>query len=141
MPGALPASQSAVPARAPPPVAIQAGEPHAPPGSVWECVVNGQRTFSDAPCGIKAMIRPLSEINRMDATPVYPAVSYQPRYPDYYPDDDAAPADPDATNSVNNVYIRRHGVSMDDQRRHEHPKPPHHPNPPHQHDHGSPKRN
>jgi hypothetical protein len=89
------------------------------------------------------MLRPLSETNRMDATPVDPSASYQPRYPDYYPDDEAASADPDnpgATDYVNNVYIRRHGVSMD-QRRHEHPKPPHHPNPPHQPDHGSPKRN
>jgi hypothetical protein len=39
------------------------------PRRVWECVSNGQKTFSDAPCGVGSTVRELSPINRMNATP------------------------------------------------------------------------
>lgn len=41
-----------------------------PRGQVWECVVNGQRTFSDVRCGAHSTIRQLSQLNIMDAEPV-----------------------------------------------------------------------
>src|SRR5271167_1622368 len=70
----------ATPAPTPPPAPIQAPptmQPAAqdglPPGSVWECVVNGERTFSDAPCGARSSIRQLSELNLMDSAGVPPA--------------------------------------------------------------------
>jgi hypothetical protein len=47
-----------------------------PPGQVWECVVNGQRTFSDVRCGASPSVRRLNQLNIMDATAVYPVVPY-----------------------------------------------------------------
>lgn len=64
------------------------GVPTPVPRKVWECAVNGQRTFSDSPCGTTSMIRQLSETNRMDPTPVPPTVTYynppSPRYASNY---------------------------------------------------------
>jgi hypothetical protein len=40
-----------------------------PRGQVWECVVNGQRTFSDVRCGAHSSVRQLSQLNVMDAEP------------------------------------------------------------------------
>jgi hypothetical protein len=58
-----------------------------PSGQVWECTINGQKTFSDNPCGDKASLREIGPINRMDPTPVprharsfVPESSYQPEY-------------------------------------------------------------
>jgi hypothetical protein len=69
-----------------------------PPSSnrIWECSTNGQRTFSNSPCGEKSTVREIGPINGMDPTPVLPPTrSYgpQPNYePDYvYPSD--APAE------------------------------------------------
>jgi hypothetical protein len=46
------APKSDVQAAALPAIAVQATSQQAlPPGRVWECAVNGQRTFSDSPCG------------------------------------------------------------------------------------------
>jgi hypothetical protein len=56
------------------------------PRRVWECAVNGHRTFSDSPCGTTSTIRQLSETNRMDPTPVPPPVTYyNPPSPSYAP--------------------------------------------------------
>jgi len=49
-----------------------------PPGQVWECVLNGQRTFSDSPCGDRPAIRQLSEVNTMAAVPAGRAPRYLP---------------------------------------------------------------
>lgn len=57
-----------------------AATPRQPPASqVWQCVANGQKTFSDSPCGAVTSVRQLSEVNRMDAAPVARA----PAYPAY----------------------------------------------------------
>jgi hypothetical protein len=56
------------------------------PRRVWECAVNGHRTFSDSPGGTTSTIRQLSETNRMDTTPVPPSVTYyNPPSPSYAP--------------------------------------------------------
>jgi hypothetical protein len=47
-----------------------------PAGQVWECMVNGQRTFSDVRCGTQSSIRQLSPVNVMDASFVTPSVRY-----------------------------------------------------------------
>src|SRR5271165_3786377 len=52
-------SAPAAPVQAPP-TAQPAAQDGLPPGTVWECIVNGERTFSDAPCGARSSIRQLS---------------------------------------------------------------------------------
>ena len=42
--------------------------PMEPTNRVWECTINGQKTFSDAPCGDKSSVREIGPINRMDPT-------------------------------------------------------------------------
>jgi hypothetical protein len=62
-----------------------------PQGSVWECVLNGQRTFSDAPCGVRPVIRQLNPLNRMDSSA---AVAYDSYDSDSVVDaSDQSPAD------------------------------------------------
>ena len=43
---------------------------------IWQCVNNGQKTFSDSPCGADASVHQLSEINRMDSTAAANATAY-----------------------------------------------------------------
>jgi hypothetical protein len=65
---------------------------------IWECTINGQKTFSDNPCGDKASVHEVGPINGMDPTPIRPNVrsnvpepSYQAAYQggqeDSYPDE------------------------------------------------------
>jgi hypothetical protein len=56
---------------------------------IWECTINGQKTFSDYRCGDKPSLREIGPINIMDPTPILPrSRSYvpessgQPRYSD-----------------------------------------------------------
>jgi hypothetical protein len=69
-------------------IAVTAGSaaaapPTAPSSQIWECTTNGQRTFSDKPCGVKSSLRELNPINGMDPTPILPpARSYQPPFVD-----------------------------------------------------------
>jgi hypothetical protein len=37
---------------------------------IWECTINGQKTFSDHRCGDKASLREIGPINIMDSTPI-----------------------------------------------------------------------
>jgi hypothetical protein len=84
---------------APPPARAATGGAHSPqlaaatrtplpPGQVWQCVIDGERIFSDAPCGAHASIRQLRELNVMDSPP---AQSYAYAYP-YAPVSAPAPA-------------------------------------------------
>ncbi len=102
------------PVQAPPTMqpAVQDGPPA---GSVWECVVNGERTFSDAPCGAHSSVRQLSELNLMDSAqfPPAPYVGYDPRYTtsvadQYTPDvgNDSYP-NPDVVLIQRNLKLRR----------------------------------
>jgi hypothetical protein len=54
-----------------------AAPPMQPSSRVWECTINGQKTFSDAPCGDKSSVREIGPINRMDPSPI---LSYAPSY-------------------------------------------------------------
>jgi hypothetical protein len=78
---------------------------------VWECTINGVKTFSDNRCGHKASLREIGPINIMDPTPILPYsrpdvpessgqpdYSYPGQQADSYPSDqqsadDAYPAD------------------------------------------------
>ena len=55
---------------------------------IWECAINGQRTFSDRRCGEKPSLRKIGPINTMDPTPIFrsnpsyePQSSYAAEYP------------------------------------------------------------
>jgi hypothetical protein len=83
---ALPPSpaEPALPAAPAPAVAARptqsATAPAAPINQIWECTTNGQRTFSDKPCGDKPSLRELNPINVMDPTPTLPPTrAYQPQ--------------------------------------------------------------
>jgi hypothetical protein len=96
-----PAPAQAVPAPAPVPAPISAAaqiqtatplQTATPPiersSQIWECTINGQKTFSDNPCGGKASLRTIGPINTMDPTPIFrstpsyePRSSYAPEYP------------------------------------------------------------
>jgi hypothetical protein len=82
-----------LPPTAPPPAQPQAiamqplTQPQAAAGQIWECTTNGQKTFSNNPCGEKSSLREIGPINTMDPTPVFSQPrSYQPD-PRYVQDD------------------------------------------------------
>ena len=87
-----------------------------PPGNIWECVLNGQRTFSDAPCGERPSIRQLSELNLMDSTGIPPAVLYDPPRTGYAP----APDDQIAPDSLNDTYSNLQVISINERKWREH---------------------
>jgi hypothetical protein len=67
---------------------------------IWECTINGQKTFSDYPCGDKASLREIGPINIMDPTPILPrSRSYvpessgEPRYSDPSQQADSYPSE------------------------------------------------
>src|SRR5271163_3306803 len=64
---AAPPPSSPATAAAPAPRVAAAARPQLPPGQVWQCVIDGGRVFSDAPCGEHASIRRLSDLNVMDS--------------------------------------------------------------------------
>jgi hypothetical protein len=78
---------------------IQTATARVEPGSrIWECTTNGQKTFSDKPCGDKPSLHELGPINGMAATPVLPYARSYPaesgRQPEYY-----YPGEQDASDS------------------------------------------
>jgi hypothetical protein len=102
LPATLPAIAAPAPASAerasPPPVAaapVQAmipTPPTEPNVKIWECTINGIRTFSNRSCGDKPSIREIGPVNTMESTPVFPfdrayrpESTYQPDYPDSNP--------------------------------------------------------
>jgi hypothetical protein len=141
---ALPAIALPAPApeRAPPPpvaaAPIQAMTP-APPTEptvkIWECTINGLRTFSNKSCGDKPSIREIGPVNTMESTPIIPfdrayrgQSSYQPDYPDY--------PYSSAQDSPDSSYPVVVGIPYRDRRRSDHEHQPH------GHDHGpSPRKN
>jgi hypothetical protein len=133
-PPAVPIAVSAppVPATAPPPDPslaldpVQAGgAPMASANQIWECTTNGQRTFSDKPCGGNATLREMNPLNVMNSAPpsppMYPYPSQSGSEPDYYY--------PDAQDAVNNSYPVVLGYPYAVRRKPEHIERPYHPHP------------
>jgi hypothetical protein len=59
----------------------------APGAQIWECRTNGQKTFSDKPCGDKPVLREVSALNIMNPTPILPTRYYEPEpEPSYAPE-------------------------------------------------------
>ena len=82
--------------------------PPLPTGQVWQCIREGHKTFSDAPCGASATIRILSEVNVMDPDPRGPIhatrrVAYV-AYPAAYRDDRSTVDGADAATAADPVY-------------------------------------
>jgi hypothetical protein len=115
--GAAPTSMPAAPIATPVPAA--AGTPasaSAPPaasvelpaGEVWQCIVNGQKIFSDKRCGNGASVRQIGDLNVMDvpAAPQAPYGVYRSGYGGApYPSSAPYPDDQDDTgSSAGDVY-------------------------------------
>jgi hypothetical protein len=124
----LPAAPAAASERAsPPPVAaapIQAMTPTPPTEpnvKIWECTINGIRTFSNKSCGDRPSIREIGPVNTMESTPVFqfdrayaPESSYQPDYPDSSPQE-----------SPDSSYPVVVGIPLRERRRSDHAHQPH----------------
>jgi hypothetical protein len=123
---------------APPPVPVPSAMPAAatvppptveatpPTNQIWECTINGQRTFANHPCSGNSALREFGPLNTMQATPLLPpARTYEPQtgYPaeTYYPDAQYPP-DISYPIMVATPFIERR---------------PNHWHPPHGHDHGT----
>jgi hypothetical protein len=140
-PAGVPApAPAAAPGQAPVAGQIQTLAPPTEPGSqIWECTINGQKTFSDNPCGDKPVLREVGPINGMDPAPLLPRArslapesGYRPEYT--YPGEqvDSYPDDQQSANNSYPVYI---GIPYREHSR------PDHGHRPHNHDHGPPRRN
>jgi hypothetical protein len=106
-----------------------AARPQLPPGQVWQCVIDGGRVFSDAPCGEHASIRRLSDLNVMDSPQQGDAYPYS-YAPMQAPAATPAPADDSgyadySTPDVPWVYgrARQHYIPRHDTRVHPLPHP------------------
>jgi hypothetical protein len=111
---------------------------------IWECTINGQKTFSDYRCGDKASLREIGPINIMDPTPADPrsrsyvqessgqpsysdasqqADSYpteQPSADDSYPADDPNPMDDSYPMFIGNPFGERRRPDHEERRRSDH---------------------
>jgi hypothetical protein len=76
-------------------------------GHVWECTTNGQKTFSDNPCGAKSTLREISPINIMSSASARPlARAYGPQS-NYAPDSNYSPEsnnEPEPSYAPDNSY-------------------------------------
>jgi hypothetical protein len=123
-----------------------AARPLLPVGQVFECFANGQRIFSDAPCGAHSSIRQLAELNVMDSSPVAPLERHYhaPPYPQsptdqnapYYAPDYGANYGPDyGPDYANDLYSGPQVIMLRERPRRDHfPRHDSHP-------HGSPRKN
>jgi hypothetical protein len=84
-----------------------------PPGQVWECVVNGQRTFSDVRCGATPSVRRLNPLNIMDATAVHPGMPYD-SYPPYDAQYSAPSGDENGQDFVNDAYAGQEVITINE---------------------------
>jgi hypothetical protein len=92
-----------------------------PPGDqIWECTIDGVKTFSNKRCGTAAVLRDVGPINVMDPAPVASNVHwYGPNSndaPDYYYSDAPQP--------VESAYPVVVGIPYLERRRPEHPHQP-----------------
>ena len=95
---------------------------------IWECVIDGQRTFSDKRCGEKPSVRKIGPINTMDPTPAFRSNSSYERQSSYvaeYPE----PSEQQLADNSYPVYV---GVPYHERRRpdrahpsHDHGRTPH----------------
>jgi hypothetical protein len=130
-PASVPApAPTAVPAQTLVAAQIQTVAPPVEPSSqIWECTINGQKTFSDNPCGDKSALREIGPINRMDPTPILPHArasvpesSYQAEYSNPGEQVDSYPGDQQFGYNSYPVFI---GNPFHERRRPDHGHRPH----------------
>jgi hypothetical protein len=88
---------------------------------IWECAINGQRTFSDRRCGEKPSVRKIGPINTMDPTPIFrsnPSYERQSSYITEYPE----PSEQQLADNSYPVYV---GVPYHERRRPDRAHPSH----------------
>jgi hypothetical protein len=117
-----------------------AAAPTEPNGHVWECTIDGQKTFSDSPCGDRSSVREIGPINGMDSTPILPhARSYaaEPNYrPDYPYPGEQEESNPSQQGFAGNSYPVLIGIPL-----REHGRPDHRRRPQGHSDRPPPRRN
>jgi hypothetical protein len=109
---------------------------------IWECTINGQKTFSDYPCGDKSTLHEIGPINIMDATPIpphsrsympessgQPGYSYPSQQADSYPSeqqaaDNSYPVDDSYPVFVGNPFGERSRPDHKERRRSDHEHQP-----------------
>jgi hypothetical protein len=88
-------------------------------GQIWECTIDGLKTFSDKSCGKRSSLREIGPINTMESTPVYDVVrSYDPvsNYSPDYPYPSAQESDDYGYSAPSGAYV--HGIVRPDYRHH-----------------------
>jgi hypothetical protein len=101
------------------PRAQDRSSPPLPAGEVWECLTNGERVFSDAPCGAQAAIHEIRSINTMNTG----AAIQVAQHPAWLPPPDAAyataPAGQESSDDWNGVYGYPAAIGIAPHRRHD----------------------
>jgi hypothetical protein len=117
-----------------------AAAPTEPGDHVWECTIDGQKTFSDSPCGDRSSVREIGPINGMDSTPILPHArsyaaepNYRPEYP--YPGEQEE-SNPSQQGFAGNSYPVLIGIPL-----REHGRPDHRHRPQGHSDRPPPRRN
>jgi hypothetical protein len=113
--------------------ASASGGPQLPPGEVWQCIVNGQKIFSDKRCGNGASVRQISDVNVMDVPAPGPYNMYRPGYAGApYPVGPSYPDDEDDSGLDSDSYVGQQIIVARERARREHHRQDNHPQqPPH----------
>src|ERR1700722_892653 len=124
-----------VPTLAAAPLPAQTPSQPSAANQIWECTIDGQKTFAGKPCGGKSTLREVGPINTMEAAPLLPpSRSYQTQSgypPDYYPGPPDYPGSQDSADSAYPFVVVRPFVER---------LRPEHTHRPHGQDRGTPAR-
>jgi hypothetical protein len=107
-------------------------------GQIWECTINGQKTFSDNPCGERSSLHEIGPVNGMDPTPILPRArshapessdrpeySYQGNQPEYSSQGDQEDSAAGGQQFANGSYPVFVGIPVREHRRPDHEHRPH----------------
>jgi hypothetical protein len=101
-----------------------------PSGEVWQCMVNGQKIFSDKRCGNGASVRQIGDINVMDVPAPAPYGMYRPGYAGApYPAGPSYPDDQDDSGVDSDGYVGQQLIVARERARREHHRQDNHPHP------------
>jgi hypothetical protein len=100
-----------------------------PAGEVWQCIVNGQKVFSDRRCGSGASVRQIGDLNVMDVPAAAPAAyaGFRPASgPTLYPSSSAYPDDQEDARLGSDYYPGQAFIVARERARREHMTRPEH---------------
>ncbi len=95
-------------------------------GQIWECTINGVKTFSGKPCGEKPLLREISAVNGMAPTP---AALYRPEPESRNQPEYSYPVDQETSNLPVQEVVHTYPVfirPLHERRRPDHPHRPVH---------------